>query len=182
MIISLDIKKPLLRSYLAYLFEKDSEVFTVSASHDFGRLLCSLVRYSLKPIKKADTTHTVKLKLPKVGALTTADNHHIYFSREDTHKLNMFLEATFNIDFDRYYLDGLQMKYQKKEIISTFIITRKLTGLSDPAEAIKKRHYRKELSLLEIVSKNLLDRAYNRHHRIQTFNPKFVARTAHLNY
>lgn len=167
MIVSIFIKKQLHLDYLNYIFERDAAGnYVVDRRHDFGKLVVSLVKYSKFPVpdKRANT---VKFMLPASRPLENASKSYVYITKEDQAKLNDFLDALFNIDFDRYYLDGMQLKFQQKDIIQAFIVSRKLVYLIGDNETLKKRAYRDELKKLEKYSNSLYQKAYNRHSRIK---------------
>lgn len=168
MTVLLDIKKPMLREYLHYLFAFEEGSFSVFRKQDFGKLLCSLVQYSNLPIRHEETEHTVKLTLP-IGSppTTNARNYYLYYTKEDQAKLVDYLEVLFNIDLDSYYLSGQRQGFQQKEIIQNFIISRKLVGLIGDNETLKKRLYRKSLKDLEKATEVLIKKAYYRNHVIQ---------------
>jgi len=183
--VSIEIKKPLLKSYLKHIFRSDPKGNLIATkTHDFGQLLCSLVRYSNTRLEQLPTENSeaiVTFRLPKVRSLASAESYHLYYTKEDALKLNDYLQTLFNIEFDRYYLAGRKKQYQQKEIISTFVTTRNLTGLSDVAGSLKKRNYRREADLLEERTQELLHKAYNRNDRI-LFDESLVVKTEHLNY
>lgn len=166
MIVLLKIKKPIFREYIHYLFALEDGSFSVFRKHDFGKMLCSLVSYSNMPIKEEVNEETLKFTLPISRATANAQNYHLYYSKEDEAKLNDYLEVIFNIDFDRYYLNGSRMGFMQKDIIHSFIISRKLTGLIGNNEMLKKRQYRSEKKILENRTEQLIKRAYYRNHAI----------------
>lgn len=180
--VLLDIKNPLLRSYLQHLFENAAsesnlDILKVTKRNLFGSLLCSLVKYSTKKVNHMVTDQTVYFQLPVDNSLKNAGNYHLYYLKEDVLKINDLLDTIFNIDFDRYYLDGLQQGFQRKEIVSTFIVVRNLSGLEDVAGSLKKRKYRQESKLHDERIKILTNRAYERHHRIKPFDRNKVVKS-----
>lgn len=185
MLVRLHIRKPLLRAYLANLFEKTTHhgyqdpVFKVTKTVDFGRLLCSMVRYSNR--KKPAPVEALTFQLPWDRSLQSAPAYHLYFSKEDTLKLNDYLEVIFNLHFDRYYLKGKEQGFQQKDIISTFIQVHHLTGLTDVAGSLKKRRYREEARVRDELFIQLKNAAYHRHASI-IFDADQVVKTTVLNY
>lgn len=191
MIVHLHIRKPLLRAYVAHLFEMLSTserpdnlglpIYKVTKTNDFGQLLCSMVRYANKPVRAHQGEGLMIFKLPHDRSLQSAPNYHLFYSKEDTLKLNDYLEAIFNIHFDRYYLKGRQKQIQQKDIISTFIVVHNLSGLEDIAGTLKKRKYREEAKFRDELIEQLRHRAINRNDRM-IFDESQVVKTTFLNY
>jgi|GEM_PF-913988 len=182
--VLLDIKSELLRSYLRHIFEPLKETpggasvsFKATRKNTFGTLLCALVRYSNQRSPHIITPSTVCFQLPNCSSLHNAPNYHLYYTVEDANKLNDLLESLFNIAFDQYYLQGIHKGYQKKDIITSFIVTRQLTGLEDISGSLKKRQYRQEAKALAERTSQLINRAYDRHDRITHFDPSKVIQT-----
>lgn len=173
--IQLDIKKPLYRDYLNHILEKQQDgSFRATKDSDFGKIICSFVRYSHTAIKDEATEDTVIISLPVTKSLGNAPNYHCYLTREDQHRINDLLDVLFNIDLDRYYLKGMKMGLQQKEILESFIVSRKLTNLLSDNETLKKRQYRDELNTLRERVEILRQRAYNRNQRIEFDAQKYL--------
>ncbi|MFD2962787.1 MULTISPECIES: hypothetical protein [Olivibacter] len=158
--VLINIKKEYLRNYLGFLFAFEDGAYSVFRHTDFGKLLVSLVKYSDKPVDHIKTEQTVRIILPKTRATRTAEKHYLYYTREDQAKLNDFLEAIFNIDFDQFFLAGVKLGVEQKEIVNDFIVNRRLTSMIGNIETIKKRSYRTTLDL----QKKALDKLYKRAH------------------
>lgn len=172
--ITLDIRKPILRLYLDHLFthvlEKEAlpnPTYKVTKSNDFGSMLCSFVRYTTKKPNKIPTPHTVHFQLPQDDSLSNARNYHLYYTAEDQLKLNDLLRNYFNLDLNRYYMAGLRQQVQKKEIIRSFIYSRKLSRLLSDNETLKKRLYREELKDLDNLVNKLRLKAYRHNETIE---------------
>lgn len=164
--IQLEIKKPLYREYISFLFEQQEDGrYKVTRESDFGKALCSFVRYSHG--KQEKIHEAVSLVLPDSDSVKNAKNYHCYFSREDTRRLNDLLDVFFHIDFDRFYLNGRKLGIMQKDIIESFIISRKLTNLLNDNETLKKRQYREEIQLLQQRTKILSRKAWYRNERIE---------------
>ena len=164
--IQLLITKPLLRAYLDFLFTPNSSgTYSVSRTSDFGKVLCSFVRYTRE--KPEHVPEAVGFTLPKTDGLKNAPNYYMYYSREDHIRINDLLEVFFHIDFDRYYLKGKKLGLLQKDIIESFIISRKLTNLMHDYETLKKKEYREELRLLKEMCSTLLSKAYYRNEKIE---------------
>lgn len=169
MTVQLHVHKEILREYLSFIFPKlPSGDYKVSKTHDFGRALCSFARYSniRVPGDHGQDIERVTFRLPRVAALNNALGYHLYYTRDDEEKLNDYLSLIFDLDFDRYYLAGKASGEQKKDIIMSFIASRKLSRLLSDPELLKKRQYRTELKLLEARMVTLSKRAYARNDRI----------------
>lgn len=170
--IILDIKKPLYRDYLNHILEKQQDgAYKVTKDSDFGKIICSFVRYSHTPVQEEVSGDTVTIILPVTKSLGNAPNYHCYFTKEDQNRINDILDVLFNIDLDRYYLKGMKMGLQQKEILESFIVSRKLTNLLSDNETLKKRQYREELNTLRERVEILRQRAHYRNQRIE-FEPQ----------
>lgn len=167
MTVLFTLRKKMLREYLHFLFALEDGSFSVFRTSDFGKLLCSLVKYSHVPVSQERDENAIYFTLPLSRPTANAKNYYLYFTKEDEAKLTDYLEVLFNIDFDRYYLKGVRSGYQQKDIIQAFIISRKLVGLIGDNERLKKRLYRDEQKTLKNVTDTLLKKAYYRNHAIQ---------------
>ncbi|GAB2994036.1 hypothetical protein GCM10027284_09030 [Cyclobacterium sediminis] len=165
--IQLVINKPLLRAYFDFLFTQDeSGNYGIGRASDFGKILCSFVRYTSQ--KPEPIPEAVNLTLPKSDGLKNAANYYMRYSREDLIRINDLLEVFFNIDFDRYYLKGKKLGLLQKHIIESFIISRNLTNLMHDHETLKKKEYREELRLLKERCGMLTRKAYYRNEKIES--------------
>ncbi len=164
--IQLEVKKELYRDYLDYLFEKEDDgSYKVTRESDFGKALCSFVRYSHQKPEPVDGA--LGFSLPDTDSLKNAKNYYCYFNREDVRRLNDLLDVFFHIDFDRFYLNGRKLGIMQKDIIESFIVSRKLTNLLNDNEMLKKRQYREEIQLLKQRCKILTKKAWYRNERIE---------------
>lgn len=160
MIASISITKPILIDFFKYLFKLENGIYTITSTKDIGKYLISRVSYSDNPIKQLPGS--IKIKLPKTTN-STAQNKYLYYTKEDLEKINFELDATFSIDFDRFYLQGLKLKMHQKEIISDYILSRNLISAQGDIEQLKKRKYREELKNLEKMTRFFKNRSYHRH-------------------
>lgn len=164
--IQLEIKKELYREYLDHLFELLPDgSYKVTRECDFGKALCSFVRYSSQ--KPDPVLGAVSLTLPDTDSLKNAKNYYCYFTREDVLRINDLLDVYFHIDFDRFYFNGRKLGIMQKDIIESFIVTRKLTNLLGDNEMLKKRQYREEMQMMDRRIKELVNKAYYRNERIE---------------
>ena len=172
MSVLLTIKKPLYRDYLNHLFDRQPDgSYRISRESDFGKAICCFISYSDLPVQEEKTELTVTIHLPDTRSLSLAKYHYCYISKENAHRLNDLLDVFFNIDLDRYYLKGMKMGMQQKEILESFIVSRKLTNLLSDNETLKKRQYRDELMTLRERVEILRQRAYYRNQKIE-FEPE----------
>lgn len=146
----LKVNETVLTDYIRFLFptEKGSDILKVSGAHPFGKLLIANISVSGKPVSPPEDDNIVKLQLPRQEATQDLANKFLYYTAGATSRLNAALKATFDMDFHDYYQRGVDLGYQKKDIIDAFIISRKLCSV-DPADALHKRTYRHELKKLE---------------------------------
>lgn len=162
MIVQWPIEPGILRDYLAYLFPPDPETgaYCISSTRDIGKMMIGFVRTADKPVNPARGTAAslVRLKLPLMDGTQNLKDRWLYYTSADASRLKMLLRATFNMDFEAYYLAGLSRGIAKKEIIEMFIVSRKLVNI-DPYEALHKRAYRTEQRRLQGIATNLLRKA-----------------------
>lgn len=156
--LKLDIKKSLISDYLGYLFDQDEEGrFLITRKNLAGKYICSMVEYSYKPPKREGS---VTLILPSCPALKSGEQRFIYLSAESQAKVNDYLEAIFDLDFERYWAKGLQLKLPQKDIIYAFMTSRKLASLDQDPETLKKRIFRSSTRQQKSVYKQLLNKAH----------------------
>lgn len=156
--------------YLRYLFNaKSNHPIRISLSNDFGRMAVGLYKISDKPDTRPDDQLTVTLVLPRHQTTNAAMTRYIFFTDVDTKRLNMILDALFNIDLDTFYLQGIQAGMPKRDIIEAFVVSRHLVS-SDYADTLTKRTYRTSLAAIRRKSDILLRKA--RYHFSQIEPPK----------
>ncbi len=138
----------LLLDYLRHLFgaEKAGPI-RLSLTNDFGRMVVGLYKTSDKPVDRVDDELTVTLVMPRHQTTCAAVTRYIYFTDADIKRLNLILDALFNIDLDTYYLQGIQAGMPKRDIIEAFVISRHLVS-TDYAETLGKRAYRSSLTTI----------------------------------
>ncbi|MFY0628653.1 MAG: hypothetical protein JXR07_20310, partial [Reichenbachiella sp.] len=123
--------------------------------------------YSNSKTKHKDTVQTVNFELPLVNSLLNGRNYHLYISAENELKLNDLLKEYFYLDFDRYYLQGKKRGHQQKDIINSFILSRRLAQIDTAHETIKKRQYREQVAMINHHHKKLVNRAYHRNEKVK---------------
>lgn len=155
--MTINIKKELIRDFFLYLFDKTEEgVVVISRTVDAGKLIASLVEYSDKPINQSGNTI---VRLPMCDSLQSASNHFMYLSAESENKLNDYLEVSFNLDYDRYWIQGLKLGIAQQEIVYSYIVSRKLGSLNMDTEMLKKRMYRYTTKRITHIHKRLTNKA-----------------------
>lgn len=166
--VKLKVNSPILADYLAWLFPPEAEdgPLRVTATNSLGRLLVAHCHIEEDPGKRerVDAVSgaggvTLTLDLPNDTATKPLLGKWLWYPPADTAALNMALRAVFDIDFDRYYLEGLERGHMKKDIVTAFIVSRGLFS-SDGFDALHKRAYRRSLATLDTRVKQLLRKAY----------------------
>ena len=158
MVLTIDIKKSLISDYLNFLFQTDEDgCFLVTRKNLAGRFICAMVEYSYKP---THNTGSVTMVLPSCPALKSGEKRYIYLSTESQAKVNDYLEAIFDLDFERYWMQGVKMNIPQKDIIYAFINSRKLATFEQDPETLKKRIYRSSTRKLQSIYKQLLNKAH----------------------
>lgn len=170
--ITVDIKLPsgIYLDYLGYLFPVDPKTgyYQVSQKSDVGKLCSALANPTpgnqrpdapqVYGEKKTRHYETVTLKLPCLLSTRNWDNRWMHYSKDDIARITSVLIATFHQDFIAYYLRGQLMGRQKKDIIETFIFSRRLMG-PDPFDALHKRAYRLERKRMQVLTEQLTRKA-----------------------
>lgn len=173
--LAITIKKEVIRLFLRYLFEELPDgSLKVTRDTEAGKLLTCFVRYSERPVMEEPTEGTVMLRLPRCKGLDTAPNHFLHYTAEDMHRINDLLEVIYHLDMDRYYLKGIRKGYQQKDVIESYIVSRKLTSLFSDNETIKKRQYREEIRAFEEQVEQLFQKAWSRNQRIECEPEKYL--------
>lgn len=173
--IAFEVKKEVIRLFLSYLFEPlDDGSLKVTRHTDAGKLITCFVRYADRPIQEEPTEGSVTFFLPRSKGLDTAPNHFLYFTKEDQHRINDLLEVIYHLDLDRYYIKGMRQGFQQKEVIESYIVSRKLTSLFEENETPKKRQYREELRAFEDMVEQLRKKCYHRNQTIEVHPQKFL--------
>jgi hypothetical protein len=161
------IRKPIYRQYFQALFPADeSGCHPISRDTDLGKAIYASVRYAdQRPVDEIPP-EALAIRLSKSSDYWQAAHRFLYFTRDDISRINDLLEVFFHIDLDRYYLTGIKLGMQQKEVIQSFILDRGLINLMQDNETIKKRIYREELSLLRQRTDQLLKKARYRNQQI----------------
>ena len=71
----------------------------------------------------------------------------------------MAIAAFFDIELRQYYLAGRELGFQKKDIVTAFIMSRGLFS-ADGFDALHKRIYRRSQRILDKMTGKLLQRVY----------------------
>ncbi len=139
---------PLMLDYLRHLFNAEpDEPIRISLANDFGRMAVGLYKSSATPVEQIDDDLTATLVLPRHPTTKSAQFRYVFFTDTDNKRLNLILDALFNIDLDTYYLQGIQAGMPKRDIIEAFIVSRGLVT-KDYTETLNKRAYRTSLATI----------------------------------
>ena len=131
------------REYLHSIFAFENGSFSVFRNTALGKFICSMVRYSDYPVEqKVNEEKAVYFTMPRTSAMPTLFTHFSYIHPDDQRKINDFIIATFNNDFTQYYYAGIKLKMMQKDVITNFILARKLASRIGEVEQLKKRAYR----------------------------------------
>lgn len=153
------IKDEQLREYLHHLFAFEDDAFCVFRDTDFGKYICSMVRLSDKPVPPPPVTDmTVVFRIPN-RAHDLFSKRFIYLDPGDYKRIEDRLKVDFNLDFNLYIYNALQLGLQRKKAIQNFIISRKLVSKIGDIDTLKKRGYRQEVKRLDILTRKLENRA-----------------------
>lgn len=159
--VDIAVKSQMLADYLRWVFppEEGSSVCQVSITRPVGALMTALAQPAAMRVPIVGD-HVVELRLPMLHRRANADqeNHWLVYDRGAMEKINLALEAEFDLEFAGYYRRGEQLGMRKMDIIDAFILTRGL--VADTFDALSKRTYRRETRAQEKVRQRLLRRAY----------------------
>jgi len=134
--------------YLRHLFKAEpTGPIRISLANDFGRMVVGLYKSSNTPIERAADELTVTLVLPRHRTTNAAQFHYAFLTDVDIKRLNMILDALFNIDLDTYFIQGIQAGMPKRDIIEAFVVSRNLVS-GDYTETLGKRAYRTSLDTI----------------------------------
>lgn len=156
----INVESTMLADFLRYLFPPDegSDLCRVSASRPVGALMVAFARPSLMPCPVSGD-HLVGLDIPWYrNATTSLTNHHVYFSKEASARINLALKAEFDLDFAGYYRKGEELGLRKMDIVEAYIFSRRLAP--DNYDALHKRAYRNQQRAQERIKQRLLRKAY----------------------
>jgi hypothetical protein len=165
--IHLFIRKDLYRQYFQALFPADQHgCHLITRDTDLGKAIHASIRYSdTRPVDEVPEG-SLCLRISRTSDYSKAANRFLFFSRDDISRVNDLIEVYFNLDLDRYYLRGLKLGMQQKDVIESFILDRGLVNLLQDNETLKKRIYREQLNLLQHRTAQLLDKARYRNQKI----------------
>ncbi|MDQ1150170.1 hypothetical protein QE382_002154 [Sphingobacterium zeae] len=153
------IKKDILRDYLHHLFAYENDAFSIFRDTKVGKFICSMVKYSDFPVEqKFDPDKSVSFKLPKTSAMPGLFQRFCYISIDDQQKIEDYITATFENDWIQFYYNGMALKLKQKDVIQTYILSRKLVSKIGDPEQLKKRQYRSEEKQIKQLYERLAKR------------------------
>lgn len=152
--------------YFRYLFgNKGAGVVNVSRRCKLGVFVLGLRRYSDLPLKQKQPkgmdypTTIYTADLPETVDISASERRSpkkfVYYTCADLQEINEMTELYFDLDFWRYYIHASKLKVAQKDILESFILTRRLVSIEGDNEMLKKREYREELKNLKIHAKIL---------------------------
>ena len=153
-------KSAILADYLRYIFPPDTPdgPLKVSVTKPTGALLTALAEPSALPFS-SDADHQVRVDLPWArNAASVLEGHWLFYTKASSARINLALQAEFDLEFAGYYRRGEQLGIRKMDIIDAFILTRGLAATS--YDALHKRVYRREQRTQERLRQQLLRKAY----------------------
>ena len=153
---------PLLADYLRYLFPPlpDGRL-KVKSSHDVGRLIISYCRTSATPVDTGEGD-MLTFVLPKTHITQNFVHKFLYIPAIDMNRINLALQAVFNLDFAVFMQKGLSAEFSKTELIDAFITSRGLVT-TDNFEALHKKEYR----LMQRKKESIFHKLYRKSSYIQ---------------
>ncbi len=147
------------REFLNFYFAMEDGAFSIFRDTEIGRFICSMVRQSDFPVEqKINSDKAVYFRLPRTSAIPTLFTRFSYIHPDDQRKINDFIIATFNHDYIQYYFVGKNMGMMQKDVITNYILSRKLISKIGDVEQLKKRTYRAEEKQLKTMVNRLARR------------------------
>ncbi|WP_433895185.1 hypothetical protein [Sphingobacterium mizutaii] len=147
------------REFLNSIFAYEDGAFSIFRDTDLGKFICSMVRHADFPIEqKVDPGKAIYIRLPRTSAIPSLFTRFSYIHPDDQRKINDFLIATFNKEFIQYYFVGKNLGLKQKDVITNFILSKKLISRIGEIEQLKKRTYRAEEKQLQTMVKRLARR------------------------
>ncbi|MDR1544591.1 MAG: hypothetical protein LBS50_09365 [Prevotellaceae bacterium] len=160
--ILLNIKSEYLRKYLEFLFKKEGDIFILDRNCDFGKYCFLNILKSEIPLKIEKTEQTVTIEIPKSKNIDRIDEkYYLYYDNFAEQKLNDLLKVISNIDFREYCISMREIKIKQKDIINSYLISRKLILEKDLTDMIKKRFQRNSEKNVISLQKMLLYKLQN---------------------
>lgn len=153
-------KSALLADFLRYIFPPESKdgPLKVTSTCATGALLVALAEPSAFPVQPAGANQ-VRLDLPWSRNATSAlECKWVAYGKSATARVNLALQAEFDLDFAGYYRKGEELGVRKMDIIDAYIFSRGLAPES--YDALHKRVYRREQKSREELKRRLLRKAY----------------------
>lgn len=167
MIVSCTIKSQLLRDYIHSIFVFEDNAFSVFRTEEFGKYLCSMIKYSQDPVPLLEGDEVVKFRMPKTSHYPRMYREFIYLDEDANKKIEDMLDVLFRVDFKMYYYNGKELGLQQKIIIQNFIIAKGLVSTIGDIETLKKRQYRSEARRIKQLASNLARRVQYQNNAIQ---------------
>lgn len=170
--VKIRIREPILRSYLAGLFEKREDGYAVNMNSITGSVIISLVSAAARPPKIDADRSVVTFHLPSSHYTSRLRNKFLVVDRDAEDKINAVLKREFDVNFLSYCTELRIMGYQLKDIIAMFIVENGMDDMFDgDIEALKKRYYRRELEILNQTQEKLRAKAYSARRKIRKSVP-----------
>lgn len=158
------VANDMLKDYLRYMMAGNNQApddsIKINGATWFGALLIACIKTSPVPVHPATSGKVaVRLELPSSDSTATLNNKWLHITSSDTKRLNAALSSIFELDLFSYYERAKRLGIQKKDAVSTFIVSRQLIS-KDVYEAIHKRIYRKEAAHLDDMQRRLVRKLY----------------------
>jgi hypothetical protein len=148
----------------------------VTRHHELGVYILAIRRFTDLPVntrKPGSLKHEVNVLMNDsmdeavevTFTVKRTPKQFIHFTVSDLLNINEMAELYFDIDFWRYYLHASKMKVAQKDILDSYVISRKLVSVQADNEMLKKREYREEIKNLQKhakILKNKVDYINNR--------------------
>lgn len=155
--VKLKVTSKMLADFVRWKYPPDVDGVLMVRSDILGRLLVAHCRVS--PLPVASGKDWLTLSLPKGDAAKNLENKWLYYNAGDVAALNMAISAVFELDFSGYYRKGESLGIRKKDIVQSYIISRKLFSI-DNFDALHKRVYRRGQTTFRGMTDKLLRKLY----------------------
>lgn len=141
-----------LTAYLKKEFNTKSDIIKLNRGNHLGKFICAHVKYSNEV--PAEQIGNLTLIIPDTDVIH-AEIKNDYFRAEDYRSIVDYIQASFDLKVERFFVNGQRLGIQKKMIIDSFINYYELPITSANFEMLKKRDLRKRQNILKILSETI---------------------------
>jgi len=130
-------------------FEQPAGPIRINRENSIGKFICSQVRFVKQiPIIEPDA---IEILLPKFEFSNPAYNYATIY-KEGQKNIADYLQATFDINIELFFVKGYRLGYLQKDIVESFMAYYNIPITIQNFEMIKKRDFRKRKNVKKIIA------------------------------